>query len=92
MTKRERRDAHAWRRCSYCGLFVSYADFDSGAAKTDFTPDTAFTSERVEAYHVRCHEAFEKRYAEACIAHKRPAAQNPLANKESAPTKDGASE
>lgn len=45
-----------WNQCSICGKFVSMADFTSGAARRELvTPDSEFTSEEFETYHVNCH-------------------------------------
>lgn len=53
--KHKRDGGHPnWNRCIYCGLFISHADFDAKLAGTNFTPDTSFSSERLEAYHLRC--------------------------------------
>lgn len=46
-----------WNRCIYCGRFISNADFDKKRAGSDFTPDTAFSSESVDSYHIACKEA-----------------------------------
>ncbi len=35
-------------RCVACGVFIAYADMDSGKAQFDFTPDSFFTLERSE--------------------------------------------
>lgn len=48
------RTGSAWRRCVYCGRFISNADMDSKRAGCNFTPDTAFSSESVEWFHVAC--------------------------------------
>mgnify|MGYP006054480941 FL=1 len=41
-------------RCSYCGRFISYKDFDEGKATVDYVPDSAFTSEQLDPVHVGC--------------------------------------
>ncbi len=65
MTKRDRREMHAWRRCIYCGKFVSYKDLDEGKAKSEFAYTPVYYSEpfeEVEAYHVGCHIDYVKRH------------------------------
>ena len=47
--------ANVWNRCDICGKFVSMADFVNGDARRELiTPDSEFTSEDYETYHVRC--------------------------------------
>lgn len=43
-----------WRRCPLCGRLISYADMDSGRAKYEFVPDSAFTAERSQWEHISC--------------------------------------
>lgn len=50
---------HAWRKCSWCGRFVSYDDMYNGRALTHFTPDTEFTTETIEVEHIKCKEKYE---------------------------------
>jgi hypothetical protein len=69
MTKRERRDAHAWRKCSYCGRFVSYADLDAKCAthKLSMVWDY-YREEPVEesdTYHIACAEKYAAQQQEA---------------------------
>ena len=46
----------SWRRCSFCGRYISYADMDNKRAGCNFTPDTAFSSESVEWFHLACRD------------------------------------
>ena len=49
------RNYRPWNRCDYCGLFISYNDFDTEKAHTYMlTPDTDFTVETWTTYHVAC--------------------------------------
>lgn len=41
-------------RCARCNRFMSVKDLDEGHC--DFTPDTAFTPEKIEWVHKRCQE------------------------------------
>ena len=43
-----------WNQCIYCGKLISYSDMDKKKAKAEFTPDTEFTIEKTEWYHVKC--------------------------------------
>lgn len=44
----------SWIRCEICGKFMSKLDLEVGHC--DFTPDTAFSYEKVEWYHKKCRE------------------------------------
>ena len=47
-------------KCDICGRFVSYADLDNEKAKHNLvTPDSAYTFEKWETYHVACNEKEE---------------------------------
>lgn len=53
-----RSNYDAITRCDICGRFVSYLDIESGrAVRNLITPDTDFTSEDWETYHVKCQRA-----------------------------------
>lgn len=41
-------------RCIYCGKFIALEEFEDGTAGMNHTPDTEFTKEYTEYYHVRC--------------------------------------
>lgn len=44
--------------CDICGRFVSYDDLDSGAAIRQLdTPDSDYSTETYETYHVKCKKA-----------------------------------
>lgn len=43
-----------WNRCVYCGRFISYGEFETKMADVYFTPDTHFTVEKSEPYHIVC--------------------------------------
>ena len=44
-----------WNRCDYCGRFIGLKEFaDNIAQRYLLTPDTAFTAETYETYHVKC--------------------------------------
>ena len=46
-----------WNRCDFCGLFIAIKEFkDETAVRFLLTPDTAFTVESYETYHVACDE------------------------------------
>ena len=46
-------------KCYRCGRFMGYDACDKGHC--DFTPDTAFSSERVEWYHEECYKDLRSR-------------------------------
>ena len=48
------KKGNQWNRCQYCGKFIGYKDFDDDKVITDFTPDTIYTAEKIEHYHLRC--------------------------------------
>ena len=41
-------------RCVYCGKYVSYIDIQDKKVAVEFTPDSEFTTEKFEMYHVKC--------------------------------------
>lgn len=41
-------------RCTACGKFLGYRDFDRALVSFDFTPDTHFTAEKMEYAHKAC--------------------------------------
>ena len=43
-----------WNRCGVCGRFFSYLDIERGKITSDFTPDSAFTHEKIEFFHKGC--------------------------------------
>lgn len=46
-----------WNICVYCGKFVSYDDLiEEIAVNIQVTPDSEFTRETYECYHIKCHE------------------------------------
>ena len=58
--KPDRYQTHFWAKCSICGQFISYLDFDKGLVKSEFTPDSAYTSESTEFWHVKCEQKERK--------------------------------
>ena len=47
-------------RCTFCGRFIAYADFDDGRAMGhQVTPDSEFTSEVFEYWHRGCMDLWE---------------------------------
>ena len=48
------KNNNEWRKCIYCGKYISYEDFEIGEGQTHVTSDTEFTSELVESYHQKC--------------------------------------
>jgi acetyl-CoA carboxylase beta subunit len=42
-----------WRKCGKCGKFISHEEMGKDAV-CNFTPDTHFTSEKVEWIHNHC--------------------------------------
>jgi hypothetical protein len=47
--------------CDYCGRFISYADLDEGRAVHHLlTPDSHFTREVFESYHIECKEKSDR--------------------------------
>lgn len=64
--------------CSYCGRFVSYADIGAKrgpnrAVHRMVTPDSAYTYEEYETYHVRCQKRAARRFNVVTKAHERSA-------------------
>ena len=46
-----------WNQCVYCGKLVAIQEFTRGLANRELiTPDSEYTSEEFETYHVACHE------------------------------------
>jgi len=43
-------------KCICCGKYVSYKDIDDKKVIVEFTPDTVYTSEKCEMYHIKCKE------------------------------------
>lgn len=41
-------------KCTKCGKFLSYEELDSDNVKFEFTPDTEFSIESSEYYHLNC--------------------------------------
>lgn len=41
-------------RCSYCGKFIGYAEFQRNEIKTEFTMDTQYSVEHIEHIHKKC--------------------------------------
>ena len=41
-------------RCNVCGKFISYSDIENGKVYSKFTPDTQFTIEKTEWFHIKC--------------------------------------
>lgn len=40
--------------CIYCGRFIGHKEFDSNAVSFHFTPDSEFTTESIDYFHVVC--------------------------------------
>ena len=40
--------------CAICGRFIAMEDFEADIVGTMYTPDTPFTTEEIEYYHVSC--------------------------------------
>lgn len=52
--------------CDYCGLFISYADYEAGRAVHHLvTPDSHFSEEAFESYHIECKLAEQRREDDA---------------------------
>lgn len=49
-----RREGRYPLKCMYCGKYLSYNALDNGEAGSEFTPDTAFSTESVDFYHTAC--------------------------------------
>ena len=50
-------------KCDYCGRFISYRAFELGLANSYMiTPDSDYSHEEYETYHLLCKEAWERRY------------------------------
>lgn len=49
-----RREGRYPLKCMYCGKYLSYDALDKGEAGSEFTPDTAFSTESVDFYHTAC--------------------------------------
>ena len=41
-------------KCSVCGKFIGYYEFEEDKILTEFTPDTHFTVESIEHIHKKC--------------------------------------
>lgn len=53
-------------RCDYCGVFVSYADLDSGRASHNMiTPDSQYTSEEWETECAKCKDKVKEKKGHA---------------------------
>ncbi len=51
--------------CDYCGRFISYADQAAGRAVHHLlTPDSHFTREEFESYHIECKEKADRAITE----------------------------
>lgn len=51
---RSEPDKH-WNRCDYCGRFIGLKEFANHTAETFLvTPDTEFTAETYETFHIKC--------------------------------------
>lgn len=42
-----------WRKCKRCGKYLSYKEMELQAI-CEFTPDTHFTTEKIEWFHKHC--------------------------------------
>lgn len=50
-------------QCEICGRFISYDALEHGwAIHKLLTPDSAFTAEEWETYHVRCMDRLKRNY------------------------------
>lgn len=58
--KTDRYQTHFWAKCSICGQFISYKDFDQNLVKHKFTPDNYFSGEESEFWHVKCEQKERK--------------------------------
>lgn len=54
----------SYPRCSYCGRYIGASEFDRDEIIVDFTPDTQFTTEKIEHIHKRCKKILHKNIAE----------------------------
>ena len=43
-----------WNRCIYCGKFISISDMKTDKIGSNFTPDSFYTTEKLEFYHKSC--------------------------------------
>lgn len=41
-------------KCNCCGKFIGNSDFQSDTVIINFTPDTHFSSEKIEYIHNKC--------------------------------------
>jgi len=41
-------------RCGVCGKFIGFKEFDNNEIKTEYTPDSYYTVEKIEHNHKRC--------------------------------------
>ena len=41
-------------KCSVCGKFISYKDITLRRVKVDYTPDSEYTTEKTEFWHLKC--------------------------------------
>ncbi len=49
-TKHDRR----YFKCDVCGKFIGYAEFERDEIKTEYRPDTVYTSEKFTYVHKHC--------------------------------------
>ena len=55
-------------RCCYCGKFIGHNEFDGQQVNYHYIPDTHFTGESIDWYHVSC----RKKDIERTPEHLRP--------------------
>lgn len=41
-------------KCVYCGRFIGHKEMDGDAVSFHFTPDSEFTTESIDYFHVVC--------------------------------------
>lgn len=49
-----------WNRCTICGKFIGFAEYDEGATHKLITPDSEFTCEEWETICVNCNAALKQ--------------------------------
>ena len=48
-------EGNGWNRCEMCGQFIGFKEFDDGLAEHNLVyPDTDFTVETYETFHIGC--------------------------------------